>query len=137
MTSRENSFVDMGAELFVEGRPHPMIDASLRNLRLVQEGQDPSVAVLLLDFILGAISSRDPVGDLLGAIRTAQEAARNRGGHLCVVASVCGTEDDAQGLQAQRQMLVDAGVLVFPSNAQAAAFCRDVLLRLANRKEVG
>jgi FdrA protein len=137
MTSRDNSFVDMGAELFVEGRPHPMIDASLRKLRLVQEGQDPTVAVLLLDFILGAISSRDPVGDLLGAIRTAQEAARNRGGHLCVVASVCGTEDDAQGLQAQRRMLVDAGVLVFPSNAQAAAFCRDVLLRLADRKEVG
>jgi FdrA protein len=137
MTSRENSFVDMGAELFVEGRPHPMIDASLRKLRLVQEGRDPSVAMLLLDFILGAISSREPVGDLLGAIRTAQAAARSRGGHLCVVASVCGTDDDAQGLQAQRHMLADAGVLVFPSNAQAAAFCRDVLLRLRDRKEVG
>jgi FdrA protein len=137
MTSRENSFVDMGAECFVEGRPHPMIDASLRRLRLKQEGQDPTVALLLLDFILGAISSRDPVGELLGAIGTAQEAARHRGGHLCVVASVCGTDDDAQDLHAQRRMLADAGVLVFPSNAQAAAFCRDVLLRLAGRKEVG
>ena len=137
LASREHSFVDMGAELFVEGRPHPMIDASLRKLRLEQEGKDPTIAVLLLDFILGAISSRDPVGDLLGAIRSAQAAARARGGHLCVVASVCGTDDDAQGLQAQMQKLAAAGVLVFPSNAQAAAFCREVLLRLAGRKEVG
>ena len=77
------------------------------------------------------------MGDLLGAIGTAQAAARDRGGHLCVVASVCGTDDDAQGLQVQRQLLAAAGVLVFPSNAQAAAFCRDLLLRLGDRKEVG
>src|SRR5208283_4271292 len=66
--SRENSFVDMGAEVFVEGRPHPMIDATLRRQRLAQEGNDQAVAVILLDFILGAISSRDPVGDLLETI---------------------------------------------------------------------
>ena len=28
--SREHSMVDMGAEVFVVGRPHPMIDATLR-----------------------------------------------------------------------------------------------------------
>ena len=63
--SRGHSLVDMGAEVFVEGRPHPMIDATLRRQRLQQEGADPSVAVILLDFILGAVSSDDPVGDLL------------------------------------------------------------------------
>ena len=130
-------FVDMGAEIFVKGRPHPMIDASLRMHRLVQEGNDPAVALILLDFILGAISSRDPVGDLLGAIRSAQEAARRRGGHLCVVASVCGTDEDAQGLQAQKRALAEAGVLVFPSNAKAAGFCREVMLALPDRQEVG
>ncbi len=137
LSSCASSFVDMGAEIFVEGKPHPMIDASLRKSRLEQEGDDPTVAVVLLDFILGAISSRNPVGDLLEAIRSAQAAADRRGGHLCVVASVCGTDDDAQGLQAQRRALADAGVLVFPSNAKAAAFCREVMLRLADRKEVG
>ncbi len=128
--SVEDSLVDLGAELFVEGRPHPMIDAALRRKRLAREGEDPSVAVLLLDFILGAISSRDPVGDLLPALRGAQEAARRRGGHLCCCASVCGTGADAQGLEAQRGALEEAGVLVFPSSAQAAAFCREALLLL-------
>jgi len=134
--SLEDSFVDMGTERFVEGRPHPMIDATLRRKRLGQEGEDPGVAVVLLDFILGAIASRDPVGDLLPGIRSAQEAARGRGGHLCVVASVCGTEEDAQGLQAQTRALAEAGVLVFPSGARAAAFCRDAALLLAERREV-
>ena len=135
--SRENTFVDMGAEIFVEGRPHPMIDASLRAKRVESEGADPSVALLLLDFVLGAISSADPVGDLLAAVKGAQEAAQRRGGYLCVVASVCGTDDDAQGLQTQKQALDDAGVLVFPSNAQAAAFCAEAMGLLAARQEVG
>ena len=104
--SRGNSLVDMGAEVFVEGRPHPMIDATLRRQRLAQEGDDPTVAIVLLDFILGAISSRDPVGDLLPTIRGVQDAARGRGNHLCVVASVCGTNEDAQGLQSQVRALV-------------------------------
>ncbi len=133
--SREDAFVDMGAGLFVEGRPHPMIDATLRRKRLEQEGNDPKVALLLLDFILGAISSRNPVGDLLGAIRGAREAAQQRGGQLCVVASVCGTDGDTQDLQAQTRALQAAGVLVFPSNAQAAAFCREAMKLLAERKE--
>ncbi len=133
--SSEHSLVDMGAEVFVEGRPHPMIDATLRRQRLAQEGADPSVAVILLDFILGAVSSSDPVGDLLDAIRGAQAAARRRGDHLCIAASVCGTEEDAQGLEAQSRALRDAGVLVFASSAQAAAFCREAVLLLADRRK--
>ncbi len=125
----------MGAEIFVEGRPHPMIDATLRRKRLIQEGSDPTVAVILLDFILGAISSRDPVGDLLGAIRQSAEDARRRGGYLCMVASVCGTDEDAQDLRRQRSDLETAGVRVFPSAAQAAAFCAEVALRLGRRTE--
>ena len=133
--SQADTFVDLGAEGFVEGRPHPMIDATLRRLRIGREAQDPTLALLFLDFILGAVASRDPVGDLLPALQAAQEAVRARGGHLCVVASVCGTDEDAQGLQDQIQALREAGVLVFPSNAQAAGFCCQAILRLKARKE--
>lgn len=135
--SQEHSIVDMGAEIFVEGRPHPMIDATLRKERVAGEGRDPAVALLLLDFILGAISSRNPVGDLLDAIRDAKSSALKRGGHLCVAASVCGTSDDAQDLEAQCRMLRDAGVLVFPSNAQAARFSRGLALVIGGRKDKG
>lgn len=133
--SRESTLVDMGAEIFVQGRPHPMIDAALRRRRLEEEAKDPEVAIVLLDFVLGVISSRDPVGDMLGAVRAAQDSARRRGGHLCVVASVCGTDADAQGLESQTRALAEAGVLVFPTSAQAAMFCREAMLLLAGGKE--
>jgi hypothetical protein len=133
--SHGHSMVDMGAEIFVEGRPHPMIDATLRKARVAAEGRDPGVALLLLDFILGSISSADPVGDLIDAVSEAKTVHGGRGGHLSVAASVCGTSDDAQGLEAQSRMLRDAGVLVFPSSAQAALFSREVALLLAGRME--
>jgi FdrA protein len=125
--SREHTVVDMGDEYYTLGRPHPMIDATLRRQRILAEGHDPQVAVLLLDFILGYNAAADPVGDLLDAIREARQTAQRRGRHLTVVASVCGTDGDPQDVRLQTKMLREAGVFVFQSNARAAAFCSELL----------
>lgn len=122
MRSVGHTVVDLGDEQFTEGRAHPMIDATLRQERLLQESRDGEVAVVLLDFSLGHNASPDPVGDLLPAIVAAKRAAAQRGGHLSVVASMCGTESDPQGLQSQVDALEGAGVVVLPSNAQAALY---------------
>jgi succinyl-CoA synthetase alpha subunit len=126
--SLEHSIIDLGDDYFTNGRPHPMIDASERRKRILREAEDPETAILLLDFILGEISSPDPVGALIGAIRQAREIVTKRGGSLPVVASICGTDLDPQGLDRQAAMLRAAGVCVFASSAYAAAFCRDLLL---------
>jgi succinyl-CoA synthetase alpha subunit len=118
--SREHTLVDLGADEFTDRRPHPMIDSRLRFERILKEGEDPQTAVLLLDIILGFNASPDPAGDLLPAILTAKEKFTRRGGFLSVIASVCGTEDDPQGLERQVGLLDGAGVLVLPSSAQAA-----------------
>ncbi len=125
--SLEHSLIDMGDDYYTLGKPHPMIDGTLRRQRILREGQDPQVAVLLLDFILGYNASMDPVGELVDAILEAREAARRRGGALTVVASICGTEGDPQDLALQRKMLQEAGVVVFGSNARASAFCAMLL----------
>jgi hypothetical protein len=126
-TSRENTVIDMGDDYFTRGKPHPMIDATQRRKRIMAEAADPLVAVLLLDFILGAIASADPAGDLIETIKEAQALAAARRGQLTMVASLCGTDLDPQGLDGQRQMLEEAGVFVFPSNYQASRFCADLL----------
>jgi FdrA protein len=95
--------------------------------RILIEIQDPQVAILLLDFILGHNASHDPVGDLLDAILKGKRIANERGGSLTVVASVCGTEGDSQDLKLQVKMLREAGVLVFGSNARATQFCCELL----------
>ncbi len=121
--SIEHTIVDMGDDYYTVGRPHPMIDGTLRKHRILAESRDPQMAVLFLDFILGYNASMDPAGDLLSAIREAKQASRQRGGALAVVASVCGTEADPQDLNLQVKMLQEAGVLVYRSNARAAKVC--------------
>lgn len=118
--SKFNTCVDMGTEDFVRGVPHPMIDFRFRRERLLGEAKDPDTAVILLDLVLGIGANLDPAGELVGVIRDAKEMARKEGRHLAVVSSVTGTAGDPQGLAAQRGRLEDAGVIVMPSNAQAA-----------------
>jgi hypothetical protein len=117
----------MGDEYYTLGKPHPMIDGSLRRRRIRTESVDPEVAILFLDFILGYNASSDPVGELLDAIIQARQAAVNQGSHLTVIASFCGTEDDPQDLSLQAKLLKDQGAYVFNSNARAALFCAHLL----------
>jgi len=117
--SRGNSVVDLGDEFFTAGRAHPMIDPTLRKLRIAQESRDQTVAVILLDVVLGFGSSPDPGGALTGAIESAVKAGRK--GRLEVMAHVCGTETDPQSLNAQNEKLSGAGTLLFPSNALLSA----------------
>ena len=125
--SRAHTLIDMGDNDCTLGRPHPMIDSTMRNRRILSEGQDPTVAVILLDFILGFNASKDPVGELLESILVTKQTRKEQGGELTVVASICGTESDPQDLSIQREKLEDAGVIVFQSNARAALFCCELL----------
>jgi succinyl-CoA synthetase alpha subunit len=112
--------VDLGDDHFTVGRPHPMIDGTVRREWIEREARDPSTAVLLLDVVLGYGAHPDPAGELLPALHSARRdaAAARRG--LVVVTSVIGTERDPQVRSSQVAALRQAGVLVMDSNAQAA-----------------
>jgi hypothetical protein len=118
--SQETSIVDLGEEEFTSGRPHPMIDPTVRKYRIAEEAADPSVAVLLMDFVLGYASNPDPVGAVINEIGDAKRAAEKAGRHLCVVTHVCGTSGDSQGYSQSIEKLQGAGCIVLPTNALAA-----------------
>jgi FdrA protein len=113
---------DLGEDRFTVGRPHPMIDGTLRREWIAREARDPATAVLLLDVVLGYGAHPDPAGELIPAIEAAVVDARTSRRGLTVAASVCGTDRDPQGRRAQIARLEGAGVIVMPSNAQAARF---------------
>ena len=102
-------FVDLGGDQFTRGRPHPMIEPELRNEHIARAMADPEVGVVLVDLVLGYGSHPDPAAVL------AKCDLRKP-----VVASVVGTEEDPQVRSRQVVRLREAGVLVAPSNAQAA-----------------
>lgn len=116
---REHTLIDLGADEFTVGRPHPMIDFSLRNGRLLEEAQDPEVAVILLDVVLGYGAHKHPEEELSTFIREAKAAAKLEGRHLSVVCSITGTDRDPQNKKKVEQTLKDAGAFVMPSNAAA------------------
>jgi FdrA protein len=118
--SQANTLIDLGEDEFTRGRPHPMIDQRLRNERILQEAADPHVAVILLDVVLGFGAHADPASEIVPAIARAQAAAREKGRAIAFVASVCGTDEDPQGLEKQEAALREAGVLLEASNARAA-----------------
>ena len=107
--------LDLGAEEYTRGRPHPMIDGSKRLELLREAGGDPSVAVVLLDVVLGHGAHADPAGQLAPVCADVMAD-----GGPQVVAYVLGTERDPQGYSAQRKVLEDAGCLVPETNAAAA-----------------
>jgi len=119
-SSRENTCIDMGTGIFTAGRPHPMIDFRFRKERLLKEASDPETAVILLDIVLGHGANPDPAGEIAPAIKQAKEIAMRGGRYLSVVASVCGTRGDPQNLVEQEKKLEEVGVVLMPSNAQAA-----------------
>ncbi len=118
--SMRHSVIDLGEEVFTAGRPHPMIDPTLRKLRIVEEAGDPEVAVITLDFVLGYGAHPDPVGATLDAIEEARERAAEDGREIIFMAHVCGTRRDPQGLREQEAKLRKAGVVTFPTNALMA-----------------
>lgn len=105
--------IDLGADEYTQGRPHPMIDPSVRDDALRAALVDPEVAVILVDLVIGYGAHADPAGHLAEIVADRADSAP------VIVASVTGTESDRQVRSAQVRRLEEAGILVAPSNAQA------------------
>ena len=119
--------IDFGDDALTRGRPHPMIDPSLRLERIAVEGADPGCGVLLLDLVLGFGSHPDPAGELAAAIGSARAKAAEGGRALPVVVTLLGVEKDPQGLSACARTLHAVGASVFVSNAQATRHALSLL----------
>jgi FdrA protein len=109
----QHSMVDLGADEFTAGRPHPMIDLGPRLARVATADDE---SVLLLDVVLGHGAHPDPAGELAPALAAAVSAGSD------VVVSLIGTPDDPQDVAAQAAALAGAGATVFASNAEAARY---------------
>lgn len=111
--------VDLGDDIYTQGKPHPMIDPEVRIRKILECASDPQTGVILLDCMLGYGCHPDMAGALAPAIREAQTIAEEAGRKLYFVASVCGTRQDPQDYDQAVETLKSCGVLVEESNARA------------------
>jgi FdrA protein len=108
--------LDLGEEEYTRGRPHPMIDPEARAEQILAQVEDPELAVLLFDVVLGFGSHPDPAGVLIEALAPVRQARPD----VAVVAHVLGTNADAQVVDAQEAALQAGDVTTAASNALAA-----------------
>ena len=113
--------IDLGADEYTLGRPHPMIDPSVRDDALRAALVNPEIAVILLDLVIGYGAHADPAGHLASIV------ANRADNSPALIASVTGTELDRQVRSAQIKRLEDAGIVVAPSNAQACELALAVI----------
>ena len=111
--------LDLGDDIYTQGKPHPMIDPEVRIKKIKEYAEDENTGVILLDCVLGYGSHPDMAGALADGIKDAIEKAKKKGRALYFVATVCGTEYDPQNYQAAIRTLQGCGVLVEESNARA------------------
>lgn len=130
LSSQEHTILDLGEDEFTVGRLHPMLDNDLRIRRLEVEADDPEVAVVLIDVVLGFGAHPDPARELATAISTVRARAKQAGRHLEVAAVVTGTDEDPQDVDNQVEKLVAAGVKIFFSNDQAARYAGRIVQKL-------
>ena len=108
--------LDLGDDQYTQGKPHPMIDPSVRDDAMIRALHDEDVGVVLLDLVIGFGAHEDPAGHLATLL------ARERTTETpLIIASVTGTDEDPQDRAAQIRTLETCGVHVAPSNADAAA----------------
>lgn len=111
--------IDLGDDIYTQGKPHPMIDPEVRIQKMEEYAEDEQTGIILFDVVLGYGAHEDMVGALLPAIEAAQSTAKKTGRDLYFVATVCGTSKDPQNYQEAVDRLKAAGVYVAESNAKA------------------
>jgi hypothetical protein len=122
-------FLDLGDDDYTRGRPHPMIDPSLRNEMIRAQGADASVAAILFDVVLGYGAHADPAQDLASALQAAASQARAQGRTIALIGHVCGTDGDPQDKAKQVATLEAAGATIAASNVEAALLAADLAAR--------
>jgi len=136
LVSQENCIVDLGEDEFTVGRLHPMMDNELRIRRLYEEANDPEVAVIMLDVVIGYGSHPDPASEIAPAIAKAIADAKKAGRHLEVTCVVTGTDEDPQNFDSQMDQLRKAGAWADPSNEVVVRRVGRILRALNERGSV-
>lgn len=111
--------IDLGDDLYTQGKPHPMIDPSVRLRMIADYAAKPTTGVILLDCVLGYGCHPDMASALAPALVEAKALAAAEGRELHFVGTVVGTQHDPQDYQRSIQILEEAGMVVESSNARA------------------
>lgn len=112
MTDSDNiKIIDLGDDYYTQGKPHPMIEPSIRNEALDKILLNNDYKIVLLDNVIG-YGANDNM-----AIRTKEMVEKYN--DIIFISSVTGTDLDIQNRTKEIEILESAGVIVCENNEEA------------------
>lgn len=111
--------IDLGDDVYTQGRPHPMIDPEVRVRMMREYAAKPTTGVILFDCVLGYGCHPDMASELAPVIAECRAAAAAEGREVHFVGTVVGTRHDPQDYDRSIKILEDAGAVMESSNARA------------------
>lgn len=130
-----HKIVDLGDDFYTVGRPHPMIDPTVRQMEIVKLAESKDIGVLLIDVVLGYGSLLDPAGAVVEGIEK-MRAKRGSQPEVTIIATVTGTEQDPQCRSSQINILEEAGVVVCETLPQAILLAGSMIADVSPAKEL-
>lgn len=113
-----HKIIDLGDDFYTIGRPHPMIDPSIREQAIANLGKQPQVGVLLVDLVIGYGANANPAESIVNGIKQASQH-RCQDNPLIVIATVTGSEQDPQCRSTQIAALREANIIVMDNLPEA------------------
>lgn len=123
----EHLIVDLGDDEYTKGKPHPMMDPTIRLEMMKNICKEEDTAVVLLDFVIGYGGHEDIVGEFIPAIKEIKKGLEEKQGEIVFIAPVTGTMGDPQIYHDQVSKLESSGVIVMESNAQGAILATEII----------
>ncbi|MEW5693222.1 MAG: acyl-CoA synthetase FdrA [Candidatus Hydrogenedentota bacterium] len=124
--SEKHTIIDLGDDEFTRGRAHPMIDPEYRKERIITESRDEKVGMIIFDVVLGYGSHPDMASEMITAIKQAKKSAKTQ---IIFACNICGTDEDIQDYNKQKQILESENVFVFSSHLSLIKFVKQILLK--------
>ena len=115
MIESENiSVIDLGDDYYTQGKPHPMIDPSLRVEVLNKIKNKNGLDIVLLDNVIG-YGAHDEMAEF-----TKKMARENE--DVLFITSITGTELDFQDKEKERKILDERNIIVANDNEEAVKY---------------
>ena len=111
--------IDLGDDVYTQGRPHPMIDPEVRVKMMREYAAKDTTGVIVFDCVLGYGCHPDMAAELAPVITECIETAKAEGRELHFVGTVVGTKQDPQDYDRSVAILREAGAVMESSNARA------------------
>ncbi len=121
-----HKIIDLGDDFYTVGKPHPMIDPSIREDEIAQLGNKPDVGVLLIDLVIGYGANADPAESVISGYQKAC-AKRDDNHPLIAIATVTGSEQDPQCRSKQIEALKSANIVVMNNLPEAILLAKKLI----------